>query len=86
MDFPELHDRTDGLRAVVDRLILEHGVIHQMLVDMEKAAVALIEAPDADRFQTLRSIFETLEGFVISHFGYEQTELEEALGFYDVDL
>ena len=84
--FPDLHDRSDGLRAVVDRLIMEHGVIHQMLVDMEKAAIALIEAPDASRFDTLRTIFETLEGFVISHFGYEQTELEEALGFYDVDL
>ena len=84
--FPELHDRSDGLRAVVDRLIMEHGVIHQMLVDMEKAAVALIESPNAGQFDNLRSIFETLEAFVMSHFGYEQTELEEALGFYDVDL
>jgi hypothetical protein len=30
--------------------------------------------------------FLALERFVRSHFGYEQEELEEALGYYDIAL
>lgn len=84
--FPDLEGRSEGLTAVIDRLKMEHGVIHQILVDMEKAAVALISKTDAEQFEALSAIFATLQSFVISHFGYEQDELQDALGFYDVDL
>ena len=53
---------------------------------MEDAAVAVMNAPGPETFATLRKAFEMLEKYVISHFGYEQEELEEALGFYNVDM
>ena len=51
---------------------------------MEAQAVSLIQAPDATGFQTLKQTFTTLVEIVRSHFGYEQVELEEALGYYQV--
>lgn len=76
----------DGLRKVVDRLIAEHGVIHAYIGTMEEAADAAMRSPGPESFAALRAAFETLERYVVSHFGYEQDELEEALGYYDIEL
>ncbi|MEO3385230.1 hemerythrin domain-containing protein [Mesorhizobium sp. CAU 1741] len=85
--FPALAAQdNDGLRKVVDRLVAEHGIVHDYIEKMEVAAGAAIEAPGPQTFADLREAFERLEKFVISHFGYEQEELEEALGFYEIDL
>jgi hypothetical protein len=82
--FPALMKGSEGLRRVVERLIEEHAVIHGLIETMEAQAVSLIQAPDPARFQTLRRTFATLLEIVRSHFGYEQVELEEALGYYQV--
>lgn len=85
--FPVISSQADeGIRKVVDRLVAEHGVIHDYIVAVEGAAVAVMESPNPAAFATLRDAFETLESFVVSHFGYEETELEEALGYYDVEM
>jgi hypothetical protein len=84
--FPALHGHTEGLNRVVERLQAEHLVIHELLVRLEAAARALIADPGAKTARELRTEFARLEGFVISHFGYEQTELEEALGFHNIGL
>jgi Hemerythrin HHE cation binding domain len=84
--FPALHGKTDGLNRVVERLMAEHLVIHELLARLEAAARALISDPGANTARELRAEFGRLETFVVSHFGYEQTELEEALGFYEVGI
>jgi iron-sulfur cluster repair protein YtfE (RIC family) len=84
--FPQLDGRTDGLSKVVERLRSEHLVIHDLLVRLEAAALALIADPTRKSADALRSAFRILETFVISHFGYEQGELEEALGYYGVEI
>jgi iron-sulfur cluster repair protein YtfE (RIC family) len=84
--FPALEGKTEGLSKVVERLRAEHLVIHALLVRLEDAARALITDPGAKKASELRAEFARLEGFVVSHFGYEQTELEEALGFYEVGI
>ncbi len=84
--FPALENRTDGLNKVIARLRAEHVVIHEMLVRMEAAAQALMTEPGTANAMALKREFNRLHAFVISHFGYEQTELEEALGFYGVDI
>lgn len=85
--FPVISSQADeGIRKVVERLVAEHGVIHDYIVAVEEAAMTVMENPSPDAFATLRSAFETLESFVVSHFGYEETELEEALGYYDVEM
>jgi Hemerythrin HHE cation binding domain len=84
--FPVLKGRSDGLNKVVERLKAEHIVIHDLLVNLEAAAVALINGPCSANARALRTAFTQLEGFVKSHFGYEQTELEEALGYYNIEI
>ena len=84
--FPALHGHTDGLNKVVERLKSEHLVIHELLVRLETAASALITGPGSKGAKELREEFSRLEGFVVSHFGYEQNEMEEALGFYGVAI
>lgn len=85
--FPALAAQdNEGLRKVVERLVAEHGVIHDYIERMEEAAAAAMSAPGPETFTALREAFETLERFVVSHFGYEQEELEEALGYYGIDI
>ena len=84
--FPLLHGREAGLTAVVERLMAEHLVIHDLLEALEAAAVDTVKAPGPDSFARLRAAFETLERAIQSHFGYEQEELEEAIGYFDVPL
>lgn len=84
--FPALHGREAGLTAVVERLMAEHLVIHDLLEKLEAAAIDTIKAPGPDTFAHLRTAFETMEEAVRSHFGYEQEELEEAIGYWNVPL
>jgi len=89
--FPPLFDASeragsDGLRKVVDRLVEEHHVVHQLLEALQDAAVNAATEPSRDSFAALKAAFVTLERVIRSHFGYEQTELEEALGYYDVPV
>lgn len=74
------------LRKVVERLMAEHEIVHAYIEQMEEATVALMNAPGPETFATLRETFETLEKFVVSHFGYEQDELAEALGYYEIEI
>lgn len=87
MLFPVLAaQENDGLRRVVERLAAEHEVIHHLIERMEDAARAAMSEPGPETFAGLRESFETLERVVVSHFGYEQDELEEALGYYEIDI
>jgi hypothetical protein len=78
--------RHPAMRAVVDRLSAEHRTVHALLVRLIDAAQSLSEAPDPERLAAVRTVFDALERIVVSHFGYEERELEEALGLLDVDL
>jgi iron-sulfur cluster repair protein YtfE (RIC family) len=84
--FPALLGHSDGLNKVVNRLRAEHLVIHDLLENLEHAARGLINGPSSANAKQLRTAFARLEGFVKSHFGYEQTELEESLGYYGVEI
>ena len=85
--FPELASKgNDALRAVVDRLKEEHKVVHELLVRLERAAMALMFEVDAEKFSEARAVFRQLETVVHSHFGYEETQLEEAIGVFKVGV
>lgn len=86
MIFPRLKGHSEGLDRVVDRLLAEHEVVHALIEQMEAAAIEVIETPGPASFAALRAAFEVLERVVKSHFGYEEEELEEALGYYGVAL
>ncbi|MEM1361399.1 MAG: hemerythrin domain-containing protein [Pseudomonadota bacterium] len=72
----------EGLRAVIARLRQEHRVVHELLVRLERAATMLMQMPKEENFKEAAVIFSQLERVVRSHFRYEETELEEAIGVY----
>lgn len=72
----------DGLRAVVAQLRKEHEVVHELLNRLEAAAHNLVNDPTEANFQTAAEIFDRLDTVVRSHFGYEETELRDALGVF----
>lgn len=84
--FPVLMHGSEGLRRVIERLSKEHGVIHALLERLEDQAIALLEEPEQTNFVRLKEIFEQVTRTVRSHFGYEQVELEEAIGFYNIPM
>jgi len=84
--FPLLRDADPELRKVVERLSGEHEVIGRLIERLEHAAAAAVAAPGPESFVPLKSAFVTLERVVRSHFGYEQTELAEAIGYFGVPM
>jgi iron-sulfur cluster repair protein YtfE (RIC family) len=84
--FPVLQQGSEGLRKVVDRLSQEHSIIHRLLQALEANARKAAREPGRETFAELKAAFLALERFVRSHFGYEQEELEEALGHFAVPL
>ncbi len=75
---------SDGLRRVIARLTQEHSVIHQLLETLAMNVADLWSDPNAANFALTRETFEVLDRAIRSHFGYEQTELQEAIGYYNV--
>ena len=85
--FPPLHSRgNDGIRKVVERLMAEHKVIHHLLEEFETKIADLARMPDGVRFAAVKHTYQTLERIVLSHFKYEETELETAIGFYEIEI
>lgn len=81
--FPQLEAKgSDGLRKVVAKLRAEHLVVHELLTRLKAAADTLIDTPTEAQFNATSLILERLEQVVRSHFGYEETELRDALGVY----
>ena len=70
------------LTAVVARLREEHLVVHELLERLKASAAKLANSGDPVAFAESKATFEQLHKVVISHFGYEETELAEALGLY----
>ncbi len=87
MLFPVLHERgNDGIKKVVERLMAEHKIIHHYLEKLEFHSIATYQNPSTESFSTLKETFEALEKIINSHFKYEETELETAIGFYGVEF
>ncbi len=85
--FPQLaQSGNDALRAVVTRLQEEHRVVHELLVRLERASMTLMFDVDQKKFDATRAVFRQLETVVRSHFGYEETQLEEAIGVLGIGI
>ena len=81
--FPRVAAAGDGMfRAVVAKLMSEHEVVHELIVRLGDAAEALAKAPVEDNLVRAAATYRKLEEVVRSHFRYEETELEEAIGYY----
>jgi hypothetical protein len=80
--YPTLRQNA-GLRPVLDRLSAEHRTVHGLLERIQGMVQDLARHKTRERVLALKEIYEVFERVVISHFGYEERELEDAIGYYD---
>ena len=81
--FPALAAKgNSALTAVVEKLRAEHLIVHELLKRLEAAGSTLTQTSSDAHFRDATEVFFKLRRVVISHFGYEETELEEAIGLY----
>jgi hemerythrin-like domain-containing protein len=82
--FPALAAQSDGYARVTARLQAEHGVVHELLLRQIDTLNALAGDPSAQNFADAREVFEALERVLLSHLGYEEEQIGDALGYYDI--
>lgn len=81
--FPRIEAAGGGkFREIVAKLKAEHAVVHELILRLDLAADVLMEMPNDANFRQAAANFMKLEEVVRSHFGYEETELAEAIGYY----
>lgn len=81
--FPRIDAAGGGMfREVVAKLLSEHEVVHELIIRLGRAAEALVGDPSEETFAQAAATYRKLEAIVRSHFGYEETELVEAIGYY----
>ncbi|AUH34093.1 hemerythrin domain-containing protein [Paracoccus tegillarcae] len=79
--FPALQRAASpALAAVIDRLIAEHELIHQQIQDLAEAAEMLAREPGPSSFAAVEAAYAPLHRSIRSHFGYEETQIGDALG------
>jgi hypothetical protein len=64
------------------KLLSEHEVIHELIIRLSRAADSLAADREEANFVCAATIYRKLEEVVRSYFGYEETELAEAIGYY----
>jgi hypothetical protein len=82
--FPALAAQSEGYARVTERLAAEHVVVHELLVRQIDTLNALAAAPTAAAFADAREVYETLERVLASHLGYEEEQIGDALGYFDI--
>jgi hypothetical protein len=82
--FPALGSQSAALRKVVDRLQAEHVVVHELLLRLIGALEELARCPTRAQFDTAVTIYEALERVLLSHLGYEEEEIGDAIGYYGI--
>ncbi|PUB17222.1 hemerythrin domain-containing protein [Yoonia sediminilitoris] len=81
--FPRVEAAGGGkFREIVAKLKAEHEVVHELIIRLGNAADALTSDPSEENFAQAAATFRKMEEIVRSHFGYEETELAEAIGYY----
>ncbi|MEQ1768801.1 MAG: hemerythrin domain-containing protein [Devosia sp.] len=80
--FPALASQSEGYRLVTERLEAEHRVVHELLVRQIDALNALARDPGAETFAEAREIYDALERVLLSHLGYEEDQIGDAIGYF----
>jgi predicted glycoside hydrolase/deacetylase ChbG (UPF0249 family) len=82
--FPALARQGPAFKAIADRLQAEHVVVHRLLEKLIDALIALADAPDRQKFDDTVEVYRALEKVLLSHLGYEEEAIGDALGYFDV--
>ncbi len=82
--FPALAAQSEGYARVTERLAAEHVVVHELLLRQIDTLNAMVTSPSAQTFADAREVYDALERVLASHLGYEEEQIGEALGYFDI--
>jgi len=82
--FPQLAKQGEAFRKIAERLKAEHVVVHTLLERQMDALVALTETPTSENFVAAREVYEALARVLLSHLGYEEDAMGDALGYFRI--
>lgn len=82
--FPAIAAQGEIFRKIADRLQAEHVVVHELLVRLVEALNTLAAAPNRENFAAAKTIYEALERVLLSHLGYEEEAIGDAIGYFGV--
>lgn len=82
--FPAIAAQGAAFKAIADRLQAEHVVVHELLVRLIDALGELATEPGQSRFADTLEIYRALERVLLSHLGYEEEAIGDALGAFDI--
>ena len=82
--FPAIAAQGAGFAAIADRLRAEHVVVHELLVRLVGALGELATEPGQDRFDETVEVYRALERVLLSHLGYEEEAIGDALGAFGI--
>lgn len=80
--FPALAEQGPGFKAIADRLRAEHVVVHELLERLIDALNALSSEPGPARFEDAKTVYHALERVLLSHLGWEEEAMGDALGYF----
>ena len=80
--FPALSEQGAAFKAIADRLRAEHVVVHELLERLVDALNALAAEPTEARFEDALTVYHALERVLLSHLGYEEEAIGDALGYF----
>ncbi|MDB5507420.1 MAG: hypothetical protein JWR75_2058 [Devosia sp.] len=80
--FPALAQQGEGFRRIAERLKAEHVVVHELLERLVETLNTLASAPGPETFAAAHTIYEALARVLLSHLGYEEEAMGDALGYF----
>ena len=81
---PQLRASDPALAPTLDRIALEHEVVHEVLVRVDRSAAAF--GTDRARLPDLVAELQHLRDLLLSHFAYEEESVGLALGVHGVGV
>src|SRR5690606_35600881 len=82
--FPALSEKGEAWKKVTDRLIAEHEIVHVLLVRLIDALNVLVNDPSETNFTNAVELNDALERVLLSHLGYEEESIGDALGYFRI--
>lgn len=84
--FPHLSAKGEAWKKVTDRLVAEHEIVHTLLVRLIGALHKLADESRTEHFAEAREINAALERVLLSHLGYEEDSIGDALGYFQIGV
>lgn len=84
--FPAIAQQGEAFARVADRLRAEHAVVHELLERLIVALDSLARDPNAENFAAACAVYRALDRVLLSHLGYEEEAIGDALGYFGIGV